>query len=192
MEWCIRLSTQKRATCPCTRLNMARTGVSSEFPGASRIRPSTWQPVTALSDTEARAARPLAMPATATAMITVPTTESGPLQPAGWSWKKEAGRIVAGGDGREPASWGLCQQRPRPWSTRLQELRGAAASYRILSEERGAADGSGGRSTTPEALYWWLRALVRGRRPAGGVSPLWRAAAACERLRRTFPGELVG
>jgi len=45
-------------------------------------------------------------------------------------------------------------------------------------------------STTPEALYWWLWALVRGSRVAGGGSPLWRAAAACERLRRTCPGEL--
>jgi len=47
-------------------------------------------------------------------------------------------------------------------------------------------------STTLEALYWWLWALVRGSRPAGGVSPLWRAAAACECLRGTCPGELVG
>jgi len=47
-------------------------------------------------------------------------------------------------------------------------------------------------STTPEALYLWLWALVRGSRPAGGVSPLWRAPAACERLRRTCPAELVG
>jgi len=47
-------------------------------------------------------------------------------------------------------------------------------------------------STTPGALYSWLWALVRGSRVTGGVSPLWRAAAACERLRCTCPGELVG
>jgi len=49
-----------------------------------------------------------------------------------------------------------------------------------------------GCSTTPGTLYSWLWALVRGSRATGGVSPLWRAAAACERLRRTCPGELVG
>jgi len=47
-------------------------------------------------------------------------------------------------------------------------------------------------STTPEALYRWLWALERGSRPAGGVSPSWRAAADCESPRRTCPGELVG
>jgi len=30
------------------------------------------------------------------------------------------------------------------------------------------------------------------KRVVGGVSPLWRATAACERLRRTCLGELVG
>jgi len=48
------------------------------------------------------------------------------------------------------------------------------------------------RRTTPEALYSWMSALVRGSQVAGGVSPLWRAAAACERVRRMCPGELVG
>jgi len=47
-------------------------------------------------------------------------------------------------------------------------------------------------STTPEALYSWLWALVRGSRVVGGVSPLWRATAACDHLRRTCLGELVG
>ena len=47
-------------------------------------------------------------------------------------------------------------------------------------------------STTPEALYWCLWALVRGNWMVGGVSPLLRAATACVRLRRTCPGELVG
>jgi len=47
-------------------------------------------------------------------------------------------------------------------------------------------------STTPEALHSWLWALVLGSRVVGGVSPLWRATAACERLRRTCLGELVG
>jgi len=47
-------------------------------------------------------------------------------------------------------------------------------------------------STTPGELYWWPWALVRGSRPAGGVSPFWRAAAACERPRRACPGEIVG
>jgi len=46
-------------------------------------------------------------------------------------------------------------------------------------------------STTPEALYSWLWALVLGSRVVGGVSPLWRATAACEGLRRTCLGELV-
>ena len=46
-------------------------------------------------------------------------------------------------------------------------------------------------STTPEALYSWLWALVLGSWVVGGVSPLWRATAACERLRRTCLGELV-
>ena len=47
-------------------------------------------------------------------------------------------------------------------------------------------------STTPEALYSWLWALVLGSRVFGCVSPLWRATAACELLRRTCPGELFG
>jgi len=47
-------------------------------------------------------------------------------------------------------------------------------------------------STTPGALYSWLLALVRGSRGTAGVSPLCLAAAACERLRRTCPGELTG
>jgi len=47
-------------------------------------------------------------------------------------------------------------------------------------------------STTPGALYSWLLALVRESQGTGGVSPSWLAAAACERLRRTCPGELTG
>jgi len=47
-------------------------------------------------------------------------------------------------------------------------------------------------STTQEALYLWLWALVLGSRVVGDVSSLWRATAACERLRRTCLGELVG
>jgi len=47
-------------------------------------------------------------------------------------------------------------------------------------------------STTPQALYSWLWALVLGSRLVGGVWPSWRATAACERLRRTCLGELVG
>jgi len=43
-------------------------------------------------------------------------------------------------------------------------------------------------SPTPAALFSWLWALVLGSRVVGGVSPLWRATAACERLRRTCPG----
>jgi len=67
-----------------------------------------------------------------------------------------------------------------------------ANSFGVEAESRGPYVRSGPCSTTPEALYWWLWALVRGSRPAGGVSPLWHASAACERLRRTCPGELVG
>jgi len=45
--------------------------------------------------------------------------------------------------------------------------------------------------TTPVALYSWLWALMRGSRVPGGVSPLWRAAPAWDRLQRAFPSELV-
>jgi len=47
-------------------------------------------------------------------------------------------------------------------------------------------------SPMPEALFSWLWALVLGSRVVYGVSPLGRVTAACERLRRTCLGELVG
>ena len=111
-----------------------------------------------------------------------------------------------------PSSWRLrrCRvmirttRRPSPlvlWHRRwLKVWYETSSGWSTPVHAAGADSGSEGTRdtghrlcrTAPVALYWWLWALVRGSRPAGGVSPLWRAAAACERLRRTFPGELVG
>jgi len=93
-----------------------------------------------------------------------------------WGAKKSDGELIA------VMCCLVCQTSPRLMRP----------SPKKVKESDGTNPLSRDGSTKPEALYSWLWALVLESRVVGGVSPLWRATAACERLRRTFSGDLVG
>jgi len=91
-----------------------------------------------------------------------------------------------------PPGLGGSRWPPRLWRFSCSPLLRVDAQWTVSVVRRGRRSLRWGRCrTTPEALHSWLWALVLGSRVVGGVSPLWRATAACERHRRTCLGELV-